>query len=119
MNINGDLFYNPVIENCREVVRGSYSMAKLNEDEQFIGIIYEADGHYSKYYLEIGLESLAEFICSSDKNKLITDIDDYAVFNTIGKYIDLAANNLNLYSFLKMLKKYQVPNKNYKFRYKI
>jgi hypothetical protein len=113
-----NLFCSPVVKNCREVVRCSNANAKLIENEQFIGIIYEIDGHYSKYYLENGLENLARFICSSDKDKLITNMSDYAVLNTIGKYIDLAANCINLSSFIKILKKYQDSNIDSKFKYK-
>lgn len=113
-----NLFCSPVVRKCREIVRCSVSKVKLTEDEQFIGIIYEKDGCYSKYYLESGLENLAKFICSSDKDKLITNTDDYAVLNTIGKYIDLVTNNINLKLFIKVLQKYQDSKIDTKFKYK-
>lgn len=101
------MFCSQVVKKCRDAVRYSPSSALLNEDEKLIGIVYEIDGHYRKYYLEKGLENLANFICSSDKDKLILDMDDYAIFNTIGKYIDLAIYGVGLEPLLKYLIKYQ------------
>lgn len=45
-------------------------------------------------------------------------MDDYAVLNTIGKYIDLATNNINLNLLIKVLEKYQDSKINTKFKYK-
>lgn len=118
MNTIENLFCSPVVKKCRDVVKYSHSEAVLVDNEELIGIVYEIDGRYKKYYLESGLENLANFICSSDKDKLITDMDDYAVFNTMGKYIDLAIKGTKIDSFIPILKKYQESTIDGKFKYK-
>lgn len=107
MNSIEVMFCSQVIIKCRDAVRYSRSTAVLSEDEKLIGIVYEIDGRYRKYYLEKGLENLANFICSSDKDKLILGVDDYAIFNTMGKYIDFVIKGVELKPLLEYLVKYQ------------
>ncbi len=46
------------------------------------------DGRYKTEYIR-NLEEVAEFICSSDKDKLICNGDDYAIASTLGRDLDL------------------------------
>jgi len=111
-------FINEIVASCREKVRNSHSMSFDLEEECYRGIVYEPNGFYHLYYLEKGMENIAKFICSSDKDKLITDIDDYAVLNTMGCFIDICITSLPLETFIPILEVYQLKNSYISFKYK-
>lgn len=63
-------------------------MSLFEEGRVVIGCVYEQDGRYTKHYLKPAPDNIARFICSSDKDKLILNWDDYAVACTMGKFLD-------------------------------
>jgi hypothetical protein len=102
-----DMFLNPVQKNNRTAIRLSESSTILSFDEKYIGHVFEPNGTYTTVYLKPGLDNLARFICSSDKDKLVADRTDNAVLCTIGNYVDIAVPSVNTQVLLPFLQKYQ------------
>jgi hypothetical protein len=84
-----ELFCSEIVRINRKRVRNSPSKRFPNEHELVTGYIFEDDGRYQKYWLLYDPDNIARFVCSDDKDKLVCDGEDYALFNTQGKYIDL------------------------------
>lgn len=64
------------------------------------------DGRYSTEYFRNGLEEVAAWVCSSEKDKLICNGDDYAIASTIGMDIDLCVASFRS-AFFDILTEYQ------------
>lgn len=60
--------------------------------DTIVGYEFEKDEHYRKYYF-YDLPSVKKFIKSSKKDKLLCNLDDYAVACTIGDYIDICISD--------------------------
>lgn len=114
-----NVFYltNEVID-CRDKVRMSIvDNHCIKENDTVIGHVYNKNGKYHTYYMKYTKENLAKFICSSNKDKLVCDSNDYAIFNTIGKYLDLCNDKELNAEILPVLLKFQNTAKDQKFEY--
>lgn len=63
------------------------------EREMLVCHEFLPDGRYRTEYIRNGLEELADFICSSEKDKLVCNGEDYAIASTIGEDLDLCVES--------------------------
>ena len=101
---------NHIVVRCRTCVRVSRDQGVYPEaSDVLIGIVYEKDGRYRKHYIQSDPDNVAKFIYSSDKEKMITTANDWAIMNTIcGTNLDLScADSRYTDAVLKHLIKYQ------------
>jgi hypothetical protein len=88
-NIIENLFCSKVTLQNRQMVRNSPLKSFPQIGEQIQGHIFDKDGYYQSIWMEYDPDKLVVFICLNDKDKLICNGDDFAIFNTQGNIIDL------------------------------
>lgn len=103
----GDMFCSVVTLENREKVRTSLSTWVPIEGDLIYGCIFESDGRYRKHWLRYSPDNIARFICSSEKDKILCDGSDYALLNTMGRYIDLCVNDTLLNHVTEAMKLYR------------
>lgn len=81
----------PIIDTCRRRILAS-AENEIITGQTLIGYEYDQNGKVRRYYLEGSLNNIASFILSSEKHKLITSGDDFALINTIGARVDLCVD---------------------------
>lgn len=81
----------PIIDTCRRRILTS-AENEIITGQTLIGYEYDQDGKGHRYYLEGSLYNIASFILSSEKHKLITSGDDFALINSIGARVDLCVD---------------------------
>ncbi|MBQ7067147.1 MAG: hypothetical protein IJN92_10050 [Lachnospiraceae bacterium] len=110
----GKIFLPPWTCDNRNMVRNAKQQGKrysLDSNEEYIGHIYDDTGRYKTYYLKAGVDNIARFICSSDRDKFLTSNNDSPVLNTIGKFLDLAClDETEQKALITLINKYQGEN---------
>jgi len=62
-------------------------------DNTLVGYVFREDGFYRKYYLVAYPDNIARFFCSSDKDKLLCNMQDYGIACSMGTFLDLAVDS--------------------------
>lgn len=84
----------------REAIRSRKLNDTLNESS-LVGYILDKNGfHNGKILLNNDLDTIAEFIVSNNNDKLLCNLDDHLVLNTLGEYVDLCSDT----EYLEQLK---------------
>lgn len=68
------------------------------EDKTYLGYVYDSNGYHNGAIELQGVNEVANFVCdvnTINNNKVITDILDELVFNTIGYFVDRFGNNVS------------------------
>jgi hypothetical protein len=97
------IFLSEIQASNREKVRGSISVAQATDNERFVGYSFRESGEYNTTYIEPGLNNLIKFICSNDRDKLVTDSGDNSVLCTIAEYVDICVESFNIQTILPSL----------------
>lgn len=109
---------NHIVAQCRNMVRMSRDKKIYpTSNDRLIGIVYDGDGRYQKYYISAEPNNVAKFIYSSENEKMITTINDWAIMNTIcGTFLDLSCAHQDYTDkVLKYLMQYQEKEEYQKF----
>jgi hypothetical protein len=81
----------PIVNMCRSKILSSQEDTIIS-GQNMIGYEFGSEGGCHRYYLEGSIKNIALFIVSSEKHKLITSGNDFALINTIRSQPDLCVD---------------------------
>ena len=87
----------------------------FDEKETIVGYVFREDGYYHKHYLAPDMDNIARFLCSSSKDKLLCNGQDYGIACSMGTYLDLSVDSFRE-KILPFLEKYQRMGKYQEFQ---
>lgn len=100
----------PIVRMCRSKILSSQEDTIIS-GQDMIGYEFGPEGGCHRYYLEGSIKNIALFIVSSEKHKLITSGNDFALINTIHSQPDLCVDPEYYKLLLKTIISLDIHNK--------